>query len=97
MQAAAVLDVKSWANRSFVGDMDLCKSALSEFISKYSIARNKPDGFAVAAEAQMFAFFNMQGHFGVQAVINKAKVLPAHVFLRHSAQLLLSFPRSQSI
>ena len=55
-------------------------ASMSEFISVYAVARKKPESFVAQAEGQMSAYLNKQGHFSQQTVINKAKMLPPHVF-----------------
>jgi len=53
---------------------------MSAVIYQYATARKKAADFAAIADAQMSTFCNKQGHFSSQAVINKGKVLSAHVF-----------------
>ena len=79
-QAAAVVDIKAWATDSFEGNIAECMASMSDFISVYAVARKKPESFVAQAEAQMSAYINKQGHFSQQTVINKAKLIPPHVF-----------------
>lgn len=79
-KAAAVTDVKSWANNSFVGDFSECKAAMIVYIAAYSKAHKKGDLFAAKAEEGMNTFWNKELHFASEATINKGKLFQPHTF-----------------
>jgi len=70
-KAAAITDVKTWANDTFKGDIRECKTAMIEYIERYCEANRKSADFLARALEGMNKFINKEGQFALTSMIER--------------------------
>ena len=79
-KAAAITDVKTWANNDFKGDLSECTTAMIDHIETYCESNKKSAQFLAKATEGMNKYLNKEGHFSLASTINKGKTFSPHTF-----------------
>ena len=79
-KAAAITDVKTWANGNFKGDIGECKTAMVNYIEAYCGANKKSAAFLARALEGMNQFLNKEGPYTMVTTIAKGKNYKPHTF-----------------